>query len=348
LDEFVWAYHLNRLTGGALISIATIVGSTLLFLVLEQFGRFGIAGRTVIFWFLIVGSAAVLARWVVWPLALLFQLRKGLTYEAASEIIGIHFPEISDRLLNVLQLQRQLQGSDASEDLSLLNASIEERTETLRAVPFKKAVNWTESTRLIRYAMPPVAIVIVLFSWKPQWVQEPAERILSHRQDFIPPPPFSFEILNERLAVPAAQAFSVEVQTKGEQLPSVVVLESSGQRYRMEKKKRWNVSSHLSSRPRNNRFRADCGWSEVTKLHARGAPHSCSSIHRGNFDTAGIHRPEKGNTARRWKPQSTSRNSNPMAISKQRHRESSNGFSRSNYRSACRGGRNLQCQSLNW
>ncbi len=236
LDEFVWAYHLNRLTGGALISIATIVGSTLLFLVLEQFGRFGIAGRTVIFWFLIVGSAAVLARWVVWPLALLFQLRKGLTYEAASEIIGIHFPEISDRLLNVLQLQRQLQGSDASEDLSLLNASIEERTETLRAVPFKKAVNWTESTRLIRYAMPPVAIVIVLFSWKPQWVQEPAERILSHRQDFIPPPPFSFEILNERLAVPAAQAFSVEVQTKGEQLPSVVVLESSGQRYRMEKK----------------------------------------------------------------------------------------------------------------
>ena len=34
LDEFVWAYHLNRLTGGLLISVSTIVGSTLLFLLL--------------------------------------------------------------------------------------------------------------------------------------------------------------------------------------------------------------------------------------------------------------------------------------------------------------------------
>ena len=233
LDEFVWAYHLNRLTGGLLISVSTIVGSTLLFLLLEQFGRFGIAGRTVIFWFLAIGSVAVLTRWVLWPAARLFRLRKGLSYEQASEIIGTHFPNISDRLLNVLQLQHQLNDSNAS-DLSLLNASIEERTESLRSVPFKKAVNWKESTRLIRYAIPPVVIVLILFSWRPQWVQEPAERILAHRQDFIPPPPFSFEILNDQLAVPAARAFTVEVQTNGSEAPGVVILESLGQRYRME------------------------------------------------------------------------------------------------------------------
>jgi hypothetical protein len=81
---------------------------------------------------------------------------KRLSYEQASEIIGTHFPEISDRLLNVLQLQRQLEHSESA-DLSLLHASIDERTETLRTVPFKKAVNWQESTRLMRYAIPPVA-----------------------------------------------------------------------------------------------------------------------------------------------------------------------------------------------
>ena len=101
LDEFVWAYHLNRLTGGVLTSIGAIVGSTLIFLFLEHVGRFGIAGRTVIFWVLAGGSAMALARWVLWPVLLLFRLRKGLSYEQASEIIGTHFPEISDRLLNV-------------------------------------------------------------------------------------------------------------------------------------------------------------------------------------------------------------------------------------------------------
>ena len=234
LDEFVWAYHLNRLTGGALTSIGTIVGSALIFIALEQFSRFGIAGRTVIFWVLVGGSATVLARWVLWPALDLFRIRKGLSHEEASAIIGTHFPEISDRLLNVLQLQRQLESSTDT-DLSLLNASIDERTEKLRAVPFKKAVNWQESTRLMRYAIPPVAIVVLLFSWKPEWVQDPATRILSHRQDFIPPPPFAFEILNERLAVPAAQAFTLEAKTFGEESPKVVVMESQGQRYRMER-----------------------------------------------------------------------------------------------------------------
>lgn len=234
LDEFVWAYHLNRLTGGVLASIGAIVGSALLFIALEEFGRFGIAGRTVIFWALLGGSAAVLSRWVIWPALDLLRIRKGLSYEEASAIIGTHFSEISDRLLNVLQLQRQLEDSSDT-DLSLLHASIEERTETLRAVPFKKAVNWQESTRLIRYAIPPVLIVVLLFSWKPEWVQDPAVRILSHRQDFVPPPPFAFQILNERLVVPAAQAFTLEAKTLGEESPKVVVVESQGQRYRMER-----------------------------------------------------------------------------------------------------------------
>ena len=234
LDEFVWAYHLNRLMGGVLTSVGAIVGSTLIFLFLEHVGRFGIAGRTVIFWVLAGGSAVALARWVLWPVLLLFRLRKGLSYEQASEIIGTHFPEISDRLLNVLQLQRQLEHSEST-DLSLLHASIDERTETLRTVPFKKAVNWQESTRLIRYAIPPVVVVVVLFSWKPQWVQDPAERILAHRQDFIPPPPFAFEILNQHLDVPAAQEFTVNAKTVGEEVPSAVVLESNGQRFRMER-----------------------------------------------------------------------------------------------------------------
>ena len=234
LDEFVWAYHLNRLTGGVLTSVGTIVGSALIFIALEQLGRFGVAGRTVIFWALTGGSVGVLARWVLWPALDLFRFRKGLSYEEASSIIGTHFPEISDRLLNVLQLQRQLEHSSEL-DLSLLHASIDERTDTLRAVPFKKAVNWQESTRLIRYAIPPILIVVVLFTWKPEWVQDPAERILSHRQDFIAPPPFAFEILNDRLAVPATQKFTVEAKTIGEEAPEIVILETQGKRFRMER-----------------------------------------------------------------------------------------------------------------
>ena len=84
---------------------------------------------SVIFWTLAVGSAAVIVAWLLHPLLKWARISKGLSYEEASELIGSHFPEISDRLLNVLQLQNQLGSGDLGTDTSLLEASIDERTQ---------------------------------------------------------------------------------------------------------------------------------------------------------------------------------------------------------------------------
>ena len=234
LDEFIRAYYLNQLVNGALRSLAVLMCAGIGFALLESVGRFGIAGRTVLFWTLLTGSSFLLVVWLVVPLLKWARIGKGLSYEEASDLIGQHFPEISDRLLNVLQLQQQLGAGGQSADTSLLEASIEERTTALQPVAFQRAIDWKKSKGLLQYAIPVLVIASGLWVWSPALVKEPAGRILAHRQDFIPPPPFSFALEGD-LRVPAMQPYTLEATTSGEVVPEVVMVEVGESRYRMER-----------------------------------------------------------------------------------------------------------------
>ena len=236
LDVFIRKYYLNRLIRGVFFGGGVLLGSGLFLFLLEYFGNFGIAGRTLFFWGLVVGGVGVLSRYILWPLLQWARISKGLTYEQASGLVGEHFPEISDRLLNTLQLQQQLEGSIAQNvDTSLLQASIEERTEALQPFSFQQAVHWRDSISYVWYALPPILVIAVIWFLRPEMVQEPAQRILAHRQDFVPAAPFHFQLITAPLQVPVASSFTVEFEVVGSSVPEVVFLESNGNRFRMER-----------------------------------------------------------------------------------------------------------------
>ena len=88
---------------------------------------------------MLVALVVVLYALLLSPLLKLLRLGAIISHEEASKIIGEHFPEIKDKLLNTLQLQGQLSVEGAGNDLLL--ASIERRTEELRPVPFVNAID---------------------------------------------------------------------------------------------------------------------------------------------------------------------------------------------------------------
>ena len=68
--------------------------------------------KVILLWFLVI-STALLAGGIILPLIRYFRLGKVMNYQTASSIIGSHFPEVEDRLLNILQIwnisRRELQ-----------------------------------------------------------------------------------------------------------------------------------------------------------------------------------------------------------------------------------------------
>ena len=260
LDDFIRRYHRNKALRGALLSFATLTLGALLLAALENVGRFGVAGRTVLFYAFAATTLAVLATQVVWPMLQWFRLSRGLTYDQAARIVGEHFPEVKDKLLNTLQLQQQVDNAQGA-DVTLLAASIDQRTASLRPLPFTQAVDVGPAMKALRMALP-VAVVVGAVVWlKPNWVTEPATRIVQHRTDFVEPAPFRFELRNESLKVAAGDALTLEVEVVGDELPSAVMVEAQGGRFRMERTRdhvfRYTFPSVRSSTP--FRFLAN-GW----------------------------------------------------------------------------------------
>src|SRR5690242_410784 len=105
LDEFIRKYYKNQLIRGALYSVAAVLAFFLGIVLLEYFGHFGTAVRTVFFYSFLTVNAAILYKLVVLPLIHLNRMGKIITYEEASQIIGRHFTNVNDKLLNTLQLK---------------------------------------------------------------------------------------------------------------------------------------------------------------------------------------------------------------------------------------------------
>jgi hypothetical protein len=159
-----------------------------------------------------------------------------ITHEQAAEIIGKHFPEIGDKLLNTLQLRALQDKKDSEFPGDLIRASIDQKISKLRPVPFTLAIDIRQNLRYLRYALPPVIIIILILILSPRVITEPSERIVKYQTAYAPPLPFTISVLNEKLETFQQEDFLLEIKAESDELPSDLFLEVGGIEYRMERK----------------------------------------------------------------------------------------------------------------
>jgi hypothetical protein len=107
LDGFIRKFYINQLLRGALYTVGAVLGLFILLNVAEYYLYFGTGVRTAMFWGFLALSGAALYRWVALPLMHYFHLGKVISHEQAAQIIGSHFTDVKDKLLNILQLKQQ-------------------------------------------------------------------------------------------------------------------------------------------------------------------------------------------------------------------------------------------------
>ena len=146
LDRFTRKYYINQLIRGSLYSIALILALFIAMSVLEYYFYFGKGTRKLLFYSFIGISAASLVYWVFTPLLHYFRLGKIISHEQAANIIGSHFGDVKDKLLNILQLKKQ---ADASPQTALLLAGINQKTEEIKPVPFRSAINLNNNRKYL-------------------------------------------------------------------------------------------------------------------------------------------------------------------------------------------------------
>ena len=226
LEEFIRKYYTNELLKGAILFFAIGLLYFLIVLLVEYIFWLPQAGRTVLFWTFVGVEAVLFARFVIFPIAKLLKLQKGIDYNQASRIIGNHFPEVSDKLLNVLQLNKNPQQSE------LLLASIEQKSVELQPIPFQKAVNFKNSLRYLKYAAIPVLVyLLVMLTGNSDVFSGSYTRVINYSTAYEPPAPFSFFVINESLQAIENKDFTLNVRTSGDVVPQNASISYRGETY---------------------------------------------------------------------------------------------------------------------
>ncbi|MCX6269221.1 MAG: hypothetical protein NTW16_18020 [Bacteroidetes bacterium] len=235
LDLFIRKYYKNRLMRGVLWSLTLLTVFYLVFVSLEYLFHFSQAVRMGLFISFVAIALFLFTRLIIIPILQLIKIGKIISHDQAAQIIGTHFSEIQDKLLNTLQLIKQRQSSQDSSEL--LSASIEQKTNALKVFRFNVVIDFRKNLRYLRYALVPLAIILLMAVVSPNSISDPTRRIIQFNQVFTKPLPFKITIQNKALTAIQQEDFELLVKITGTEIPADVYVKTREGTFKMIRNK---------------------------------------------------------------------------------------------------------------
>jgi len=233
IELFIKKYYKNEMLKGAILFFTIFLFSFLLVSVLEYFGRFNQTARFILFYTFIAVNIAVLLKFIIIPLLKLNKLSNRLSLSQASQMIGNIFPSISDKLYNTLQLNAQM--SHQTHNISLIQASIEQRSNQLSAIPFTTGIQLSDNKKYLKYLLPILLLLLCIGLIKPSILSESSTRIINYNQVYIPQAPFKFNLVSAK-TIKEGDNYTLQIKLTGEEIPQELKIKSNLGTYNLKKK----------------------------------------------------------------------------------------------------------------
>ncbi len=256
LDQFTRKYYINKLIRGSLYFVGLMTLLFLAFSLLENQFYFGKEVRKFLFFSYLITGGITLYQFIITPLLHYFKLGKLISHETAAKIIGSHFSNVQDKLLNVLQLKSQ---SVNFTDRSLIDASIQQKANELHPVPFLSAIDYTKNRKYIRYALLPLSLLMGILFVAPSLIKNPTSRIIQNNKDFEREALFQFKIEQDKLLVAQGDDYNLIVNIVGKALPSEAFIEIDQLQYRLKKEEGDHYSFVFNNVQQDTKFKLISG-----------------------------------------------------------------------------------------
>jgi len=231
LHQFIRKFYINELIKGLLLFFTIGLLYFIFTLLIEHFLWLKPVARTLLFWLFIIVECTLLIFYILIPIFKIGGFKNGISEFEASDIIGKYFPEVSDKLLNMLQLKQIQQNSE------LIEASIEQKSKELQGISFVRAIDFTKNKKYIKYAIIPVFVwLLVYITGNSIIFNDSFSRIVHYKTQYEPPAPFSFQIINDNLNAIEGKPFLLKVEVIGNIIPDDAKIYFSNENYYLEKK----------------------------------------------------------------------------------------------------------------
>ncbi len=216
---------------GGILFLVLLILSYLVISGLEFVGRFGSMTRLTLLIAFIGINSVLLVRFLIIPLLKLNKLGKHLSLMEASDMIGKIFPDVGDKLKNTLQLNDDKGAQQVN--LELVNASIEQRSAKLSAVPFSTAIDLKDNKRYLKFLLPVLLLFITIALVSPNWFLDGTERVMNFGTEYVEPAPFDFVLTSPTEAV-QGETYKLSVKLEGDEIPDEVRIYTNKGNYNLE------------------------------------------------------------------------------------------------------------------
>ena len=256
IRQFLKKYYLNKLYKGIILFVIILLATFIAFSLFEYFSYSNPVVRSILFYSFIALALGIALAYIILPALKIGGLGKQLTNEEIAGIIGKHFHQIDDKLLNLFELQKQMERGDYV-SYDLLSAAIDSKIDSFKAYSFVQAIPVQKTKRFALWMLLPIAIFLLLFSIKKELFTEPTKRIVHYSEVYEKPAPYSFVITNDSLNAFQYEDFTVNVKVEGSEVPDEVYIKYKNRNYKCQKNANSEFSYTFSNLQQNVEFQVN-------------------------------------------------------------------------------------------
>jgi len=232
LNLYIRKFYFYQLIRGLILCLLIVLVYFSFISILEYFSFFEPGIKLSILVFTIILVFIIIVYFILIPFVKLIGIGKRLTYYDVSSQISKIYPDIKDRLINIIELAKENNLSYSNE---LQGASIDQKINELKIFSFSDAIRLKDLKMIFGVLIAAMLIFTFLFIKLPDLFQESSVRLIHFQQKFEKPVPFTFQLENTDLEIVTGESIQLKLHCYGKNLPKMMFINFGGNNFMMSK-----------------------------------------------------------------------------------------------------------------
>ncbi len=231
LNSFRVKYYTYKLLKGFILSFFLLLLIYTVFSLVEYFVYLSTDIRKVLFYGFLIFGGLLTVQFILIPVFKLLHIIKPIDIKTTTVLVQKHFKDIEDKLLNIIELA-EISESTYSNEIVL--ASIDQKIEKLNVFDFSEAVQFKNLRIVLSYFLFSLFVAAIIFISNKSVYTSATHRLLHYNTAFTKPAPFSFQLMNSDLKATKGDAYKIQVQCEGDEIPQILYINIDGNNYLMK------------------------------------------------------------------------------------------------------------------
>lgn len=233
LNAYIQKFYFYQLIRGVILFFLLLLLYYSFIALLEYLNYLDPRIKLIILFVTVFITLVIFLYFVIAPVIKLFGLGKRLDYYDISTRLSATFPEIKDKLINIIELEKE---SSAFYSDDLTRASIDQKIDELKIYKFSDSIRFSDLKRILLVFCGVLLLLVLSFIKFPDFYRESSVRLIHFQQKFERPAPYTFNLEGLKPRIISGESVELKLHCMGKDLPDMMYVNLGGNNFLMNRK----------------------------------------------------------------------------------------------------------------